>query len=271
MAKQTRPYSAQFPNLGSDQREYNQLVTVTTTGRSSHLRTASFHGFTTKLNYTYGHSRDDDLSGTRGKLFRKTAITLRGDYGNSDFDVRHSFAGFISYNVWNAFTYETPAWRLAIKLASDLLHGPAIYGQEPAKIEAKLASIKIGLRLLAIRSRMYRRTTRRITHISSIRPLLRSRQLGTYANQPRNEFYGPGTQQVDFSVFKNTRITERLTTQLRFEMFNIFNTRDLAPPSTSLSSSSLGQVSSTLGTYNGAPGVGTGEPRNIQLALKLIF
>jgi hypothetical protein len=95
---------------------------------------------------------------------------------------------------------------------------------------------------------------------------------GTYSNQPRNEFYGPPTYQVDFSVFKNTKITERFTTQLRFEMFNLFNTRDLATiPSNSVSGSGLGQITSTLGVYNGAPGIGTGEPRNIQLALKILF
>ena len=95
--------------------------------------------------------------------------------------------------------------------------------------------------------------------------------LGTYSNQSRNSFYGPSTQQVDFSVFKNTHLTERLNAQLRFEMFNVFNSRNLAPPNNVLSSNGVGQVTQTLDVYNGAPGVGTGAPRNVQLALKLIF
>ena len=33
---------------------------------------------------------------------------------------------------------------------------------------------------------------------------------GTYSNQGRNEFYGPGTKQIDFSVFKNFGITEQV-------------------------------------------------------------
>jgi hypothetical protein len=95
--------------------------------------------------------------------------------------------------------------------------------------------------------------------------------LGTYSNQSRNSFYGPPTYQVDFSVFKNTRLTERINTQLRLEIFNILNTRDLSPPTNSVSSSGLGQVTSTLDVYNGAPGIGTGAPRNVQLALKILF
>jgi hypothetical protein len=75
---------------------------------------------------------------------------------------------------------------------------------------------------------------------------------------------------VDFSVFKNTPITERITTQLRVEMFNIFNTRDLSLPNTGFGGG-LGQVNTTLGVYNGAPGIGTGEPFNVQLALKILF
>ena len=94
---------------------------------------------------------------------------------------------------------------------------------------------------------------------------------GSYSNQARNEFRGPPTYQTDFSVFKNNQITERLNLQLRVEIFNIFNTRDLAPPNNSISGSNLGQISSTLDVYNGAPGIGTGAPRNVQLAAKIIF
>ncbi len=72
-------------------------------------------------------------------------------------------------------------------------------------------------------------------------------------------------------MFKNTPITERVTTQLRLEMFNLFNTRDLAPPNTTLTGGGFGQINTTLGVYNGAPGIGTGEPFNIQFAFKIFF
>ena len=79
----------------------------------------------------------------------------------------------------------------------------------------------------------------------------------------------------------DTKIRERVSAQLRLEIFNLFNTRDLAAPdrpavglktsSNELSSSGLGQINSTLGNAIGAPRIGTGEPRNVQLALKLVF
>jgi len=110
---------------------------------------------------------------------------------------------------------------------------------------------------------------------------------GTYGTLPRNFLYGPGFGDVDFSVVKNTKITERINTQFRIELFNIFNRKNLAPPSggcgvsnfnstalsnlTCLAGSGLGVTADTIGDYNGAPGIGPGEAFNMQLALKIIF
>jgi len=94
---------------------------------------------------------------------------------------------------------------------------------------------------------------------------------GTFGNLARNKFYGPGYGAVDFSVYKDTKITERVSTQFRVEMFNLFNRANFAPPDNYTSDGAFGRVNDTIGDYNGAPGIGPGEPFNIQLALKLIF
>jgi hypothetical protein len=93
---------------------------------------------------------------------------------------------------------------------------------------------------------------------------------GTLGTSPRNGYYGPGYASTDFSVVKNTKITERVNTQFRIEMFNLFNRINLAPPSGTVGSG-LGITADTIGDYNGAPGIGPGEAFNIQLALKIIF
>jgi len=66
-------------------------------GMVASLRTANYHGLLAKLNYTYGHARDD-LSATRGAIPQNND-NIRGDYGNADFDIRHSFVGFVSYSL----------------------------------------------------------------------------------------------------------------------------------------------------------------------------
>ena len=79
-----------------------------------------------------------------------------------------------------------------------------------------------------------------------------------------------GFQTVDASLFKTTQITEGFKAQFRFEVFNLFNLVNWANPVTNFSSGSFGLLTNTC-NGGSAPGVGLGEPRNVQLALKLLF
>jgi hypothetical protein len=101
----------------------------------------------------------------------------------------------------------------------------------------------------------------------------------------RNNVYGPGFSDVDLSVFKNTRfsiVDFPVNVQFRGEMYNVFNRINLASPActqlcydywdgSSGSAGAFGTTSSTIGSGNYSPGIGPGEPFNVQLALKLTF
>jgi hypothetical protein len=78
---------------------------------------------------------------------------------------------------------------------------------------------------------------------------------------------------VDLSLIKNIPIyKERVRAQFRVEMFNIFNRTNLAQPLNNLGDgSSFGASVQTIGVSYGAPGIGSGEPYNTQLALKILF
>jgi len=113
----------------------------------------------------------------------------------------------------------------------------------------------------------------------------------------RNAFFGPNLTHVDFSIFKDFSVTERVKVQFRYEVFNIFNT-----PFFSVPASGIGGWASTpdTGTANcpgnagptpcagGAAGYPTSThasgsfgsitstnpnytPRDMQFALKLSF
>jgi hypothetical protein len=94
---------------------------------------------------------------------------------------------------------------------------------------------------------------------------------GTYGNETRNEFYGPATKQIDFSMFKNIPIRENIKLQLRAEIYNIFNFVNYSEPGNNVQGSNLGLIGSTYDVSFGAPGIGPGAPRNVQLAAKIIF
>jgi hypothetical protein len=78
----------------------NQMESEATSNYNSAqilLRTSDYHGLTAQGSYTYGHALDV-ISGTRG-FAPQNSHNLGGDYGNADFDVRHTFNGYIVYEV----------------------------------------------------------------------------------------------------------------------------------------------------------------------------
>ncbi len=83
---------------------------------------------------------------------------------------------------------------------------------------------------------------------------------GTFGNSGRGMFDGPGQFNVDFSVFKNIPITERVRLQFRTEFFNIFNHANFSNPSANMDSSNFGVIRDT-----------SVNARLVQLALKLTF
>jgi len=89
---------------------------------------------------------------------------------------------------------------------------------------------------------------------------------GTFGNLGRNTIIGPNFQQVDLSLIKMTKFSEKLSWQLRAEVFNLFNHPNFATPSLVFGTPSFGQIFSTLGNT-----IGLGTSRQIQLATKFIF
>jgi len=95
---------------------------------------------------------------------------------------------------------------------------------------------------------------------------------GTFGNCAPRKFHGPGIQMVDLSLFKQFKFTERWQLQFRAEFFNAFNHPNFGNPSADVSSpGSFGRVSNTLAPILGTDSGGPGDPREIQLALKLYF
>jgi hypothetical protein len=88
-------------------------------------------------------------------------------------------------------------------------------------------------------------------------------------NLGRNQIVGPSLFDMDFSIFKNLRLTERITTQFRVEMFNVLNHPSFLPP---LNHEAV--LNGATGTVpNGAGVVDTtsDDSRQIQFGLKVNF
>ncbi len=69
---------------------------------------------------------------------------------------------------------------------------------------------------------------------------------GTEGNEKPNQFRNPAYVQTDFTVYKNTLITERINFQMRFEFFNLFNHPNFQNIQGDLSAGNFGQVTQQL-------------------------
>ncbi len=82
---------------------------------------------------------------------------------------------------------------------------------------------------------------------------------GSFGNAGRNILEGPGSQNVNASIVKNTHIKESVNLQFRLEAFNLFNHPNFDLPDNFLGSPTFGRILSAQ------------SPRRIQMGLKLIY
>jgi hypothetical protein len=245
------------------------------------LRETMSHGFSGTFNYTWAHSLDDASSG----VTPMNSYNLEQDYGPSTFDIRQTFTGFVSYTVpkftnfaprltqgyqFNSlFDYNTGT-PLSVLIGKDYSHT----GENHDRV-----SIVSGVaRYLGNTIKTTSSGSRDYNYLSSaayaypVAGVSNPTTYGVYGNEQRDGGgYGPKFGDNDFSIFKHTPITEKVNSELRIEMFNLFNQHNLANPTvSSLSSGTFGEITNTKNGA-GAPGIGYGEPFNIQFALKIMF
>ena len=95
---------------------------------------------------------------------------------------------------------------------------------------------------------------------------------GTYGNMTPNELRGKAFHLVNFSVTKEWKIKESLTTQFRWEIFNLLNQTQYGTIGVNLGQpGTFGLSQSTPDIEHGSPIVGSGGPREMQLALRFVF
>jgi len=85
-------------------------------------------------------------------------------------------------------------------------------------------------------------------------------------NVGRNQIVGPGLFDLDFSVFKNLRVTERISTQFRVEMFNVLNHPSFFVP---FDNEALFNKNGSAISSGGVLDTTSTDPRQIQFGMKI--
>ncbi len=223
------------------------------------------HGLQFLSSYTYSKSLDYNSLSTGESYIIQNAYNPRGDYGPSEFDVRHRF-------VLSGF-YQLPL--KANRLVAGWEVGTVFQAQSGNPLNPTLA-INPGVSL-TVRPDVTGaiQTTGNPTQWFADKTVFVSPCVANPPPAPptchpgnlsRNAVTGPNFVNTDFSVIKNTKLTERFNLQFRGEMFDIFNHPNFGNPVLTTTSSTFGQITGTR-----FPTGDFGSARQIQFSLKLKF
>jgi hypothetical protein len=277
-ANGTPPFASQYPNF----KNINQLNSIGNSNYSalqSTLRLRSWHGLSSQFGYTWGHNLDN-ITAYRG-IIPFDSYNLGADYGNSDFDTRHTFTGTVVWDIPGSTRGPkalTHGWSISSTLSfhggqpnDQVRQGLNLIGDPFAGVSHKFVKTVAFTGVQWINPAAFCTPSSDPTQNCPIGP---HRSDGTsYGTLRRNQIHGPGFSDVDLGVAKSFAITERLKAQFKAEMFNLFNRINLAsgPGAFGYPPGGSGTVTDTIGDFNGAPGIGPGEAFNTVLSLKLTF
>lgn len=227
------------------------------------------HGLQMNASYTWSHTLDVSTDSNGGGT-PMIPYDWKDDYGNSNWDIRHRFVASFVYDIpffavsnpilkgaftkWQAngiLTIQTGI-PFNVTTGTDTANTASSGTYRPNLVSAP--SDDCGSVLVAcINAAAYT--------VSNLYPIAPTNY--AYGNEGRNLLHGPGLSNVNFSLFKNFPIKERLKLQFRMETFGIFNHSNFGNPSATINTSSFGNITSLNSM---APG-----SRVVQFALKLQF
>jgi hypothetical protein len=288
-----------FPQYGP----VDQFATISSSAYhalQATMRTHRWRGLSGFAGYTWSKSLDDASDGIDFNFstvaFPQDSNHPGADRGPSNFDTRHRFT--------TAFSYELPTFGNHSRLSQGWELNTIVTAQSGRPVPLVSSNDTSGLSGVAVSN--FHQRPNLLPGVNPIVPNWESGPdsigylnpnafvqpaAGTFGTMQRNSIFGPHFWDVDFAVAKDTRITDRVSLQLRAELFNIFNHPNFALPNFFVNpgfvdngspgnpniqpnpsaSGPAGLITQTPDQAQTNPGLGGGGPRVIQLAAKFVF
>ncbi|MFZ0746748.1 MAG: TonB-dependent receptor [Terracidiphilus sp.] len=271
------PTTGGRPNIAFSQVEWRGNINNSSyEGLVASLQRSFTNGLLLSANYTYSHEIDQDAAGGGDADFPQNPACLACERASGDFDVRH----VVNANA----VYDLP-FGPGRTFVSQPGIARAIFGRWSL---TDIVAIRTGLPINITEDRSS--TSVATGYTTNQRPNLVSGESLTpaggkaigdwinpaafapvagsgYGSAPRNVGRGPNLWQTDLGVAKHIPLSERVQLQFRGEFFNLFNRAQYGQPQADWSSSTFGQIITTVNTTP----IGTGTPRETQFALRLEF
>ena len=230
------------------------------------------HGL--QFNTTYTYAKSMDINSLASAVTLQDNTNPRGNYGLSDFDVRHHFVisgiytlpfhrnRFVEGFLFALINQEQTGNPLNVTLTNNGYTGNATL--RPTVLTKNYS------------------TGRGVTNASGLVPFINASVCSTpvagcslyiqpagFGNLQRNGLSGPKFEDTDMSLQKTTKLAERASLLLRIDAFDIFNHVNFSNPNTTASvapGNTFGLISATRSPIGDA-----GSARQLQLAAKLVF
>ena len=260
-----------FTLLNPSQGQYLGMIEEANDGSNSEynaLLTSVLHrlsnGFTLLANYTYSQCISDlDFNGEISASIFENPANLAHDRGACISDVRHLF----NASIVATSSMKGSGW--VPMLLRNWQFAPILSAHTglPVNILTGTDNSRTGVNLdrpNLVSTNVYTSSwgpSLQFLNASAFQP----NAVGTFGSLGRDAVFAPGLLQLDAALSRLFSINERYRLEARFEAFNAINHTNFAAPTSTLSSSSFGRITSQA-VVNGQP-----DYRTLQFALKLYF
>ena len=209
------------------------------------------HGLQVNASYTWSKSLDYNSLSSEGVVVQNS-YNLRDDRGLSDFDARRRFIASTIYQLPFRGNRFLESWQIG------------------AIVQAcRAGMVTSNSTVTGVANTLRPDVTGPIAIIGSVDRWFDTSvfaPVSRFGNLGRNVLVGPGFNNIDFSIMKNTQLGEKIRIQFRVEVFDLFNHANFGQPGNVVGSPGFGRITNTR-----FPTGESGSSRQIQFGLKLIF
>jgi hypothetical protein len=278
-----QPFSAITPGLGELQMFYNDGKSRYNALHVQIRKISPLHGLQYQANYSWGKvltNADDVWSapGSSGGVTLNNPKCIECEYARASYDLRQRFVANFSYEIpghwgfvpgvvskgWQALGIYTAQSGMPFTITSG--YGTLEYGVDTFNgAGTRPFFIKWAQRTPQHRAQFFTQDV--IDNPSSYfyTPTTTSNVSGAEVqtepgNLGRNTYTGPGWWNLDYSMMKNTKLTEAVNMEFRAEFFNVFNHPTFGTPGGGVTSSTFGLSTSTQSSE-----------RELQFGLRFVF
>ena len=212
------------------------------------------NGLQINASYTWSKSLDYNSLSSQG-IVVQDSYDVRADRGLSDFDARHRFVVRATYDLAFRGNLFVQGWQLALVVQAQ--------SGNPVNIltsNSTVTGVASTLRPDVTGPIAISGAVDRWFDTSVFSPV------GRFGNLGRNVVVGPGFKNTDFSIMRNTELSERIRMQFRVEIFDLLNHANLGQPGNVVGTPGFGRITNTR-----FPTGESGSSRQMQLGVKLIL